>query len=89
MKEWNRLKYFNKTENWGNPDLMNHHLLMIKLNSKKGKSLAGKWVAVANRKIINGTSSAEVLKAAKKIEPERKKILLNEINDKEKRKVVI
>ncbi|MBU0758346.1 MAG: hypothetical protein KKF44_09830 [Nanoarchaeota archaeon] len=58
---------------------VNHKLLVKRLNSKKGKSLSGKWVAVANRKIISGESSAKVMKKAKIEEPIKEKILLTKI----------
>ena len=54
----------------------NHNFLVRKLESKDGKKLTGRWVAVAHRKICTASSLSSALKAMKNIEPDKEKVLL-------------
>lgn len=55
---------------------INHNFLVRKLASKDGRKLTGRWVAVAHRKICTAGSISSALKAMKKIEPDKEKVLL-------------
>lgn len=55
---------------------INHNFLVRKLASKDGRKLTGRWVAVAHRKICTASTLPSALKAMKKIEPDKEKVLL-------------
>ncbi len=61
---------------------INHNYLVKCLNSKTGKKLSGKWVAVTKKRIFSDKNSKTALKKAKKIEPSREKILLVKVPNK-------
>jgi len=61
---------------------VNHKTLVSNLNSNKGRGLAGKWVAVAKKRMFSDENSKIALKKAKKVEPLREKILLVKVPDK-------
>jgi len=61
---------------------VNHSTLVKRLNSNKGKTLAGKWVAVAKNKLFTDSNSRKVLNKAKNLEPSREKILLVKVPNK-------
>ena len=62
---------------------VNHNTLVNRLNSKQGAKLVDKWVAVTKKKIFVDSNSKKALAKARKIEPDRKKVLLTKVSSKD------